>query len=118
MAKRFCALSLPDSNLFPHKIMKRGTEPQDLPIGIVLSEKNKEILVAARELEEVLGRHNLTFADFACAFYDKGQNWCVDLAVCNSQAFEDREVNLKATLERLSDDEKRLLKEHFQDTSE
>ena len=95
--------------------MTRGTEPHELPIWVVLNERNKEILIAARVLEEVLGKHNLTFADFAAAFHGKGEAWTVDLAICDWQLHDDKHGKLKSLLSGLSSEESELLKKHFTD---
>lgn len=94
--------------------MTLGTEPNDLPIGVTLSQRNKEILLAAREFENVLARHGLTFPSFAIEFYDKGSEWTADLAVCQRQLREDRGAEIQEALNKLSDKEKALLKQHFE----
>lgn len=93
--------------------MNTGTEPHELPIGVVLSERNKEILLAARALEEVLGRHNLTIADFAMWFSNMGQSFTVDLAICTKQMHEDRHAEKQSLLDKLSPKEQEILKDHF-----
>lgn len=97
--------------------MNTGTEPHELPIGVVLSERNKEILLAARALEEVLGRHNLTISDFAASFYGLGPAWTADLAICHWQINDEKCGELQSALEKLSDEEKKILSEHFKKAS-
>jgi hypothetical protein len=97
--------------------MNTGTEPHDLPIGVTLSDRLKEILLAARALQDVLGRHNMTFVDFAALFHGKCQEWNVDLAICDWQLHEDKNGALQSTLEKLSAEEKHMLSEHFKTAS-